>query len=77
MCDMSEYCDFFTEGSWSGCPNSPADEDARRFAEDVAELPSAPLALLAAVFPAAAAAAAALLYRRHRIRAGRRVGAPG
>jgi len=74
MCDMSEYCDFFTEGSWSGCPNSPTDEDARRFAEDVAGPLSAPLALLVAVF---SAAGAALLYRRRRIRAGRRAGAPG
>lgn len=75
MCDVSEYCDFFIRSSWSGCPESPAEEEARQFAEDVAEPLSAPLALLAAAIPAAAAAA--LLYRRHRKRAGRGAGAPG
>lgn len=78
MCDMSEYCDFFTNDSWTGCPNSHADEDARRFAEDVAGPLFAQLALPAAAVPAATAAAgAALLYRRRRNRARRGAGVPG
>lgn len=75
MCDMSDYCDFFINDSWTGCPNSPADEEARQFAENVAEPLFAPLALLAAAVPAAAAGA--LLYRRHKRRAARGAGAHG